>query len=50
VSGLDLTLEPEPAVRRFEVIQGVGGRRRWSKDDKARILELTLALGAMVSE
>jgi hypothetical protein len=50
VSGLDLTLEPEPAVRRFEVIQGVGGRRRWSKDDKARILELTLALGAMVAD
>ncbi|MBM1175479.1 IS66-like element accessory protein TnpA [Microvirga arabica] len=50
MSGLDLTLEPEPAVRRFEVLQGVGGRRRWSKDDKARILELTLAPGAVVSE
>ena len=37
-------------MRRFDIIQGIGGRRRWSKDDKARILELTLAPGAVVSE
>ena len=28
----------------------MGGRRRWSADDKARIVEETLAPGATVSE
>jgi len=37
-------------VRRFEIINGIGGRRRWSLDDRARILEETLAPGAVVSE
>jgi transposase len=37
-------------VRRLEVLTGVGGRRRWSSDDKARIVEETLAPGATVSE
>ena len=37
-------------VRRLEVFTGVGGRRRWSPDDKARIVEETLAPGARVSE
>jgi transposase len=37
-------------VRRLEVFTGVGGRRRWSPDDKARIVEETLAPGATVSE
>jgi len=37
-------------VRRLEVLTGVGGRRRWSPDDKARIVEETLAPGATVSE
>jgi transposase len=37
-------------VRRLEVLTGVGGRRRWSADDKARIVEETLAPGATVSE
>ena len=50
MSGLDLTLEPERRVRRFEVINGAGGRRRWSADDKARIVEETLKPGAVVSE
>ncbi|EYD77498.1 hypothetical protein Rumeso_00923 [Rubellimicrobium mesophilum DSM 19309] len=36
--------------RRIEVINGAGGRRRWSDDDKARILEETLVPGAVVSE
>jgi transposase len=37
VSGFDPTLDPEPVlVRRLEVLTGVGGRRRWSPDDKAR--------------
>lgn len=37
-------------MRRVEVINGAGGRRRWSADDKARILEETLVPGAAVSE
>ena len=50
MSGLDHRLEPEGAVRRFEVITGAMGRRRWSADDRARILEETLVPGAVVSE
>lgn len=49
VSGLDHRLEPEGEIRRFEVISGAMGRRRWSADDRARILEETLAPGAIVS-
>ena len=49
VSMLDHTLKPE-AVRRVEVISGTGRRRRFSDDDKARIIEETLAAGAVVSE
>ena len=50
MSGFELTLGPERPPRRIEVINGVGGRRRWSADDKARILEETLVPGAVVSE
>lgn len=51
MSGFNLTLDPEPVrVRRLEVLTGVVGRRRWSADDKARIVEETLALGATVSD
>ena len=50
MSGLDHTLEPSRPVRRLEVISGIGGRRRWSVDDKARIVEETLVPGAVVSE
>lgn len=51
MSGFDPTLDPKPVVvRRLEVLTGVGGRRRWSPDDKARIVEETLAPGATVSE
>jgi len=46
VSSFDITLKP---MRRIEVINGAGGRRRWSADDKARILEETLVPGAAVS-
>ena len=49
MSTLDHTLKPE-AVRRLEVITGTGRRRRFSKDDKAGIIEETLAPGAVVSE
>jgi transposase len=50
VSGLDLTLDPERQPRRFEVINGAGGRRHWSVDDKARILAETLEPNAVISE
>src|SRR5271170_7667766 len=49
VSMLDHTLKPEP-VRRLEVITGTGRRRRFSDDDKARIIEETLVPGAVVSD
>ena len=48
VSGLEPTLEHSRPVRRLEIISGIGGRRRWSMDDKARIIEETLAPGAVV--
>jgi transposase len=48
VSKLDHMLEPE-VVRRLEVITGTGRRRRFSDDDKARIVEETLVPGAVVS-
>jgi len=50
VSTLDPTLEPEATtVRRLEVITGTGRRRRFSEDDKARVVAETLAPGAVVS-
>jgi transposase len=36
-------------VRRIEVITGGGGRRRWTVDEKARIVAETLDSGAVVS-
>lgn len=50
MSGLDLTLDPEWQPRRFEVINGAGGRRHWSMDDKARIIAETLEPNAIISE
>ena len=50
MSGLDLTLEPSRPVRRIEIVNGIGGRRRWSVDDKATIVEETMVAGAVVSE
>jgi transposase-like protein len=38
------------AVRRIEVITGVARRRRWSSDEKARIVAESLRPGANVSE
>ena len=50
MSTLDHTLEPEvTTVRRLEMITGTGRRRRISEDDKARVVEETLAPGAVVS-
>ncbi|WP_192182897.1 IS66-like element accessory protein TnpA [Mesorhizobium amorphae] len=50
MSGLDLTLDPERRPRRFEVINGAGGRRHWLMDDKARIVAETLEPNAIISE
>ena len=36
--------------RRVEVLTGLGRRRRWSAEDKARIVAEALAPGAVVSE
>jgi transposase len=37
-------------VRRIELITGAGRRRRWSSEDKARIVAESLAVGVSVSE
>ena len=37
-------------VRRIELITGTGRRRRWSDDDKARIIVESLSPGSCVSE
>jgi transposase len=55
---LDHKLESKPSeadagpgsVRRLEVITGTGRRRRWSRDDKVRIVVASLEPGATVSE
>jgi transposase len=50
MSSFDLTHDPKPTlVRRVEVITGFGGRRRWSADAKAEIMQEALAAGAVVS-
>lgn len=43
-------VEPSGSVRRLEVITGVGGRRRWSEAEKARITAEAMMPGAIVSE
>lgn len=47
----DPTFEPNGivGVRRLEVITGVGGRRSWSREDKARIVAESFAARANVS-
>jgi transposase len=51
MSTLDPTLEANVTLlRRWEVISGSGRRRRFSDDDKSRIVEETLAPGAVISE
>jgi transposase len=49
VSRLDHTLEPPP-VRRIEVITGSEKRRRWTDNEKARVVEETLRPDAVISE
>ncbi len=41
--------DPKP-VRRVEVITGMGRRRRWSDEEKARIVTESFAPGAVVAE
>ncbi len=48
--GLDYSLEPPGEVRRFEVINAALDRRRWTADDRARIIAKTLEPSAVVSE
>jgi len=48
VSMLYHKLEPKP-VRRIEVITGTGGRRRFTDDEKAQIIDEALVPGAVVS-
>ena len=51
MSTLDHTLKQEATeVRRLEVITGIGRRRRFPEDFKARIVEETLVEGAVISE
>ena len=51
MSTLDHKLEPEvTTVRRLEVITEAGRRRRFTEGFKARVVEETLATGAVVSE
>lgn len=47
---LDHTLKSEVSARRLDVIPETGRRIWFSKDEKARIVEETLVLGAVVSE
>ena len=51
MSTLDHKLEPEVTpVRRLEVITGAGRRRQLTDGFKARVVEETLAAGAVVSD
>jgi transposase len=46
----DVNDDAKGEYRRVEVLTGPGRRRRWSAEEKARIVEETLAPGARVSE
>lgn len=48
MSMVDHKLEPKP-VRRIEVITGPGGRRRFTDDERAQIIDEALVPGAVVS-
>ena len=51
MSTLDHKLEPEvTTVHRLEVISGTGRRRQFTEEFKARVVEETLAPGAIVSD
>jgi transposase len=46
----DATDDAKGGFRRLEILTGPGRRRRWSAEDKARIIAETLVPGARVSE
>ena len=46
----DVSDDAKGGYRRVEVLTGPGRRRRWSADEKARIVAETLVPGARVSE
>ena len=46
----DATDDAKGGFRRLEILTGPGRRRRWSAEDKARIVAETLVPGARVSE
>src|ERR1700760_2329965 len=46
----DVNDDAKADYRRVEILTGPGRRRRWSAEEKARIVEETLAPGARVSE
>ena len=46
----DVNDDAKAGYRRVEIVTGPGRRRRWSAEEKARIVAETLVLGARVSE
>jgi transposase len=46
----DAKVDAKSGFRRIEILTGPARRRRWSADEKARIVAETLAPGARVSE
>jgi transposase len=46
----DINDDAKGGFRRIELLTGPGRRRRWSAEEKSRIVEETLAPGARVSE
>src|SRR6266700_5777692 len=47
---LDIKDDARGVFRRVEILTGPGRRRRWSADEKARIVAETLVPGARMSE
>src|SRR5579864_7618961 len=46
----DVNDDAKGGFRRIEILTGPGRRRRWSAEEKARVVEETLVPGARVSE
>jgi transposase len=47
---IDISDDAKGGYQRIELLTGPGRRRRWSVEEKARIIEETLAPGARVSD
>ena len=47
---VDISDDAKGGYRRIELLTGPGRRRRWSAEEKARIIEETLVSGARVSD